>query len=186
MYISSANNYINRSFALTCLPIPHVDALEHQKTYCPSKGYKVRPLKMIKQRTNCGRGKSALLFGFLGSPRVQLARQCLLLALGSSPLSPAGSWTNIKRLTQCSEASLHTSPQTVKQITPPHPKAQTSPYPRKKQKMLPTIPKSVHSAMNPQHFLGILLFFIYLIWTIFFQKIFDFLPLMCYNNLYRE
>ena len=99
---------------------------------------------------------------------------------------PAVRRTGHKRLTRSSEASLHTSPQTVKQITPPHPKAQTSPYPRKKQKMLPTIPKSVHSAMNPQHFLGILLFFIYLIWTIFFQKIFDFLPLMCYNNLYRE
>ena len=105
----------SRFFHSLSYPLTHMDSLEHQKTYCPSKGYKVRPLKMIKQRTNCGRGKSALLFGFLGSPRVQLARQCLLLALGSSPLPPAGNRTNIKRLTLWSEVSLHTTPQAVNQ-----------------------------------------------------------------------
>ncbi len=136
----------SRFFHSLSYPLTHMDSLEHQKTYCPSKGYKVRPLKMIKQRTNCGRGKSALLFGFLGSPRVQLARQCLLLALGSSPLPSAGNRTGIKRLTLWSKLSLHKSPQTAEQITAPSPAgAKNSAIPPKKLKIFALFLLTNHS-----------------------------------------
>ncbi len=36
---------VNSRLRTNLLTSPHVDALERQKTYCPSKGYKVRPLK---------------------------------------------------------------------------------------------------------------------------------------------
>ena len=45
-----------------------VDVLEHQKTYCPSKGYEVRLLKMIRQRTIFGNNKPSSRNGSSNEP----------------------------------------------------------------------------------------------------------------------